>query len=248
MVYSDTTTRQGLIQDCEDLTGLGVAGISGVTAKLQTFTRYINERYLEVTGLIITADGRWQWDDSNHAAQPVATTDLVLGQDDYLVLNATPAAAQDWLEVDKVELKDSNGDWYFLNPIDKGQYNTSLEERFETNGLPTYYDMEGASIKLYPASDYASTNGMKIWFKRAPLLFSSTSSTANDAKKPGFASIFHKYLSLGASFDYCIANDMDRANNLKALMDEMKIAIKEHYGKRIGYETLKVKRAPQSFK
>ena len=244
MVYSDTTTRQGLIQDCEDLTGLGVAGISGVTAKLQTFTRYINERYLEVTGLIITADGRWQWDDSNHAAQPVATTDIVLGQDDYLVLSATPSSAQDWLEVDKVELKDSNGDWYFLNPIDKGQYNTSLEERFETNGLPTYYDMEGASVKLYPASDYASTNGMKVWFKRAPLLFATSATT----KKPGFASIFHKYLSLGASFDYCIANDMDRANNLKALMDEMKIAIKEHYGKRIGYETLKVKRAPHSFK
>jgi hypothetical protein len=56
MVFSDTSTRQGLIQDAEDLTGLGATGISGVAAKLQTFTRYINQRYFEVAGFIITAE------------------------------------------------------------------------------------------------------------------------------------------------------------------------------------------------
>ena len=92
MQFSDTSTRQGLIQDCEDIAGLGAAGISGVAAKLQSFTRWINERYLEITGFIISCDGRWQWDDSNQTNSPVATTALVSDQRDYTVLAATPSS------------------------------------------------------------------------------------------------------------------------------------------------------------
>ena len=244
MQFSDTSTRQGLIQDCEDIAGLGAAGISGVAAKLQSFTRWINERYLEITGFIISCDGRWQWDDSNQTNSPVATTALVSGQRDYEVLSATPSSGQDWLEVEKVEIKDSNGDLYYLNPIDEKQTNASLEETYETSGTPVYYDFIGASIKLYPASDYASADGLKVHFKRAPLLFATSATT----KIPGFASIFHKYLSLGASFDYCISNDMGRANNLKVLMAEIKADIKKFYSKRSKFEKPTLSRAYESFK
>jgi hypothetical protein len=244
MEFSNTTNRSGLIQDCEDITGKGATGISGTASVLQSFTRWINERYLEITGFIISCDGRWQWDDSNQTDLPIATTNLVSAQRDYTVIVGSPSTTQDWLEVEKVEVKDSNGDWYFINPIDKNNINQPLDEVYETDGSPVYYDFEGTSIKLYPATDYASTGGLKIYFKRAPLLFATDATT----KKPGFASIFHKYLSLGASFDYCISNDMKRANNLKVLMAEIKADIKKFYSKRSKFEKPVLSRSYQSYK
>lgn len=244
MQFSDTSTRQGLIQDCEDLCGFAATGISGTSATLQSFTRWINTRYMEATGLIISADGRWQWDDSNQTNQPVATFSLVIDQQDYSIISAAPDTDKDWLVIDKVELKDSNGDWYFLNPVDKSDANVSIDEVYSISGTPLYYDMEGTSIKLYPASNYTSTDGAKIWFKRAPLLFATTDTT----KRPGFASIFHRYLSIGASLDYCVTKDMERAKNLSAILDGLKIEILKYYGRRTGYERKRITRRAQTYK
>jgi hypothetical protein len=243
MVYSDTSTKLGLIQDCEDLTGLGDTKISGTAAMLARFTRWINEGYLKFTQIAITCDGRWQWDDSNQTDQPVATGDLVEDQRDYSVIKGLPSASQDWLEIDRIEIKDSNGLWTSPTPIDKVDY-PALEELYKTSATPEKFDFEGVSIKLYPATSYNSTKGFKAYFKRAPLLFASTDTT----KKPGFPSIFHSYLSRYASLQYCIANDMGRANNLSALLDRQEIEIRKYFGKRSKYEKPVLKRAYQSFK
>jgi len=245
MQYSDTTNKLGLIQECEDLTGLGDAAISGNAANLARFTRWINDAYFKATGAIIQADGRWQWDDSNQTDQPVATGALVEDQRDYSIIVGSPDSTQDWLEIDRVELQDNSGIRYRPVAIDKHDVYASIDERYKVSGTPELFDWEGGSLKVYPSPNYSRadsqdnvTYGFKIWFKRAPLLFASTDTT----KKPGFTSLYHKYLALEASFSYCITNDMDRANNLKALADEMLEQIKQHYSKRSKFEIPRVSR------
>jgi len=239
MVYNDTATRLGLIQECESLTGLGKLGISGDTDKLADFTRWINESYFKVTGAIIKTDGRWQWDDSNQTNQPVATTDLVSGQRDYGVIAAAPTSTQDWLEVDRVEMIDNAGNNVIIHPFDKRDIKVSIDELYETDNIPQFYDFEGGSIKLYPSPNYDSSDGLKIWFKRAPLLFASTDTT----KKPGFASIYHRILAYEASMSYLLTKDMGRWTSIKALADQMNLEIKKHYNKRDKYEIPRIGRS-----
>src|SRR3990167_10070724 len=96
MQFNDTSTRTGLIQDCEDLLGMTAATISGTTATLQMFTRYINGWYRKTVSWIWQATGDWEWDDTNLTDLPIATTTLVASQQDY----ALPSTAQKILRVE----------------------------------------------------------------------------------------------------------------------------------------------------
>lgn len=238
MVFSNTTTRLGLIQECEDLTGLGDANISGNAVMLDRFTRWINESYFKATGLIIQADGRWQWDDSNQTDQPIATADLVNGQRDYTVIIGSPSSTQDWLEIDRVEMQDQAGNKILLRPFDKQDLRSSIDQWYKTDSIPFRYDFEGGSLKLYPSPNYAKTDGLKIWFKRAPLLFADTDTT----KKPGFSSLYHRILAYEASMSYLLTKDMSRVNNIKVLADEMLVQLTRHYSKRSKFEIPRVSR------
>jgi len=84
MQFSDTATRQGLIQDCEDLMNFPVTGISGNTTLLQTFTRNINQWYHKVITMILASQDSWDFDDITFTGtSPIVTRALVAGQRDY---------------------------------------------------------------------------------------------------------------------------------------------------------------------
>lgn len=233
MVFSDTSTNLGILQDITFKTGASTTNFPTADR-----TRIINNWYMKTTGWIITSNGRWQWDDSNQTNQPSATTDLVTNQRDYTVINASPTASQDWLVVAKVQIKDTGGKWIDLKSIDKREIN---EGNFITSGTPDYYDFDGASIKLYNATSYDSTGGLKVWFQRSPLLFTATDTT----KKPGFASIFHEILSLGASYDYLLNRKKDYAgaDRINVEIEKMKADLQTHYGRRNNYEVNQIRRA-----
>ncbi|HUC20837.1 MAG TPA: hypothetical protein VMR98_05080, partial [Candidatus Polarisedimenticolaceae bacterium] len=81
MVFSDTTNNQGLVQDFERFTGLGIGAVSGNAARLKDFTARANNWLDRVVGVILSADNRWQWDDTNYTTMPIGTADIVSGQD-----------------------------------------------------------------------------------------------------------------------------------------------------------------------
>ena len=142
MKFNDTTTQSGLIQDCETLTGLGNKAISGNTDKRLEFTRLLNVRYRMADTEIWKATGEWDFDDSNQTTLPVATTTLVGGQHDYTI----PTTGR---KVERIEVKDTNGNWTQVEEIDKSEFHGQAMTEFEsTNGLPRYYDMVGNSIYL----------------------------------------------------------------------------------------------------
>jgi len=147
MQFSDTSTKNGLIQECETwLFGNDYGAISGNTNLLATFTRLLNTGLDEVTASIMEVDGRWQYDDTNYTDFPIATTNLVVGQQDYQL-------SVSHIKILGVEIKDNNGDWYAVAPLDQQDIRRSghaLTEFLEENGRPQYYDITGGSVFLYP--------------------------------------------------------------------------------------------------
>lgn len=191
------------------------------------------------------ADGRWQWDDANHTNQPVATFDLVNGQEDYAVMVPAPTVLQDWLLVEQVEILDANDEGILLQPIDKRDPKVAWSEFQEDNSTPRYYDFQGASIYLKPNPNYDKTNGGIITFKRHPSYFEITDTT----KRPGFARLFHRFLSFSASYDWFVKiGNINKANVMKNEMLSLEVAIKKHYSKRSKFEVPKLARAYKQYK
>jgi hypothetical protein len=175
-----------------------------------------------VQSWILGADGRFQYDDSNYTDLPIATTDLVANQDNYL-FDST------WLEIIKVEAaQDSSvSAWNVLKPFDVNDVNNYSEFQ-KTPGVPSFYDVIGSSVILKPASSFNATAGLKFYFKRKASEFASTDTT----KEPGFASPFHRILSLGAAYDYCMANSVRNPVGLRNEIEVLKQELLKHYSRR----------------
>lgn len=215
MTFNDTTNLNGLIQECETLVfGGNYGAISGNTNLLKTFTRLINNGLDEITVMLLGADGRWQYDDTNYSDYPIATTNLVDSQQDY-VLDASH------IKITGVEILDSEGNYYPIEPIDEMDIqdrDMATTEFLEEAGMPRYYDIKSNSLFLYPkpsSTDVTTTNGLKVYFQREPSYFIYTDTT----KKPGFASIFHDIPALFACAKYAKANSMtEKAREMDAMV------------------------------
>ena len=226
MVFSNTSTRQGIIQECEDLLGFDNQDISGNTNLLRRFTRLINDRYSLVANKIWKTTGDWQFDDTNQTTLPEATVDLVADQKDY----GLPSTAQ---KLERVEVKDVNGNYQIVYPFDEAEIkNTAMSEYYETSGMPVRYDIKGRSLLLYPSpgTGYVTlTAGLKIYVSRDIVQFNSTATT----QEPGFATNFHRLLPLGACIDYAVGKEMNQvAKNCIYLYQETEKDMGEFYSRR----------------
>lgn len=215
MVFSDTSTSQGIVQDARFLVNADAG-----TYPTNDITRNINRYYAKAASIIIGSDGRWQFDDTNYTNLPIGTTDLVNGQQDYSIDDT-------FLTVTRVECKDSNGTFRELNPIDQNDVTGAMTE-FLGSGGPLFYDKIANSFFLYPKPDYDMTAGLKVYFQRDVSYFTPSDTT----KEPGFNPQFHRYLSLGAAYDFAVKNTLDNRKVLKQELLEMEAAIKDSYAKR----------------
>jgi len=223
MVYNDTTTNLGIIQSCEDYCGLGNTGISGDANKLKEFTRYANRTSRKIWHWIFLAQGIWQYDDSNESDQPEGTATLVSGTQIYALPTGT-------LTVRRVEMKSSDGDWTTLNQIAENEIPGAIPEYNSTDGTPWEYRLIGDEIQLFPAPNYASTNGLKVYFDRSSTDFASSDTT----QTPGFATPYHDLVAIGTSMEWLKAKRPD-ARTLKELkLDWAKgeLEITEFYSRR----------------
>lgn len=163
----------------------------------------INTAYNHIVSLILGADGRWQWDDSNQTDLPVATTTITSTQADY-------SLATSHLQIDRVEVKNSDGTWFRLQPIDKDDYDVPLEQVF-TTGTPEFYDIVGSSVILYPTPDYTQTASLRLTFQRGPALYTSAE-VSTGTKEPGFSSLYHDLIPLWVAYNYALNNSLPTAN------------------------------------
>lgn len=184
-------------------------------------TRNINNAYHEAAQIIQGADGTWEWDDTNNTTLPFGTTNLVSGQRDYGIDDAM-------LEIERVECKDANGNWKVLTPISEQEIKEPYNTFESTSGTPLYYDKVGSSLFLFPGTNYNSTDGLRVQFKRGANVFAVTDTT----KSPGFNIRFHDFLCLSAAIAYCMLYKQERVQVLLGMKDRMADEMRMFYGRR----------------
>lgn len=191
MNFNETTNRSGIIQQIERLTDLGVGYISGNSDLLKDFTVYTNIVNNELVTIIHKNSGAWQYDDSGNTDLPIATTDLVSGTYRYGI----PSTA---LTIKRAEIKDRNGAWIKLKPLTIEKEYLALGDLETQSGVPTHYMLYNDTIQLYPKPDYASSDGLKVYYDRTSVNFASTDTT----KTPGILSNFHYLYPLGVAIQW----------------------------------------------
>ena len=225
MVFSNTTTKAGFIQNCESLCNLGDTGISGNATLLYKFTAWANQALDKVANAILTVDKNWRWDDvASYGNFSVATANLVSGQRDYVLPRATNSSDISTLwKVYKVRIKDTNGNWFEIAPL----ASDVAENDDNSSGSPTSYRLLGNSIRLSdsPNSSVTLTAGIQVWFQRSAVQFVYTDTTT---KYLPFMSSHHYLLQLDASATYWLPLDVNKVNEYIALfrsgLEELKTA------------------------
>lgn len=210
-----------------------------ITYPIAQKTANVNRALDNVVSAILGADGRWQWDDTNYTDLPIGVTDLVANQQDY-------SFDTEYLVLTRLEVKDSNGKWQYLTPIDQNDLNystfnyrdnvpgyvavtgQSLTDFLNTPGNPLYYDKLASSVFLYPKPNYDLTGGLKAYFQRKADYFTVSDTT----KEPGFAKHLHRYLSLSAAYDFALTNGLSKAGTLKQELLALEQKIVEFYAYR----------------
>lgn len=170
------------------------AGTNSTTYPIAAKTRNANQAGDRVTSIILRFDTSWEWDDFNNTDLPIATTSLVSGQADYSI-------AATHLKILRVRAKDANGNWQTLRP---GSRRNLSDSDLEQTGTPGTYDKLGNSIFVNSIPNYASSGGLEVQFQRGGEYFTTSDTT----KEPGFASQFHRLISLHAALDYCDKNNL----------------------------------------
>lgn len=217
MEFNATASSQGICQDIDFLCGTTTASYPLVDK-----VRNINQAYHDVTRLIWDSCDKWQYDDSNNADIPKVLTTLTGGTHQY----AIPSTAQ---KIRRIEIKDINGLWTKLQPIDYADINIAIPEYLSADGLPIYYDLIGNYINLYPgpASTHVTTSsGMAVYIDRDVTLFTTASTTS----VPGFAPQFHRILSLQASLDF--EKDNIQRQLFMGEKNQLENGLKKFYGNR----------------
>lgn len=230
MQFYNDTTKDALCQEVDRLCDTTDTNYSRLAK-----TARINASQDEVVSWIITADGTFEFDDKNQSDLPRATFTLQEGVARYNF-------ATEFLRVLELEIKDANGVYYRIKPLDPDALGgLSWDEYFGTTsgspntGLPEYYDTNADGIVLGPAPTASSVTlaaGGRVTFQRKPVAFTSTSATTTDSTEPGFASPFHVVLAYMAAIPYCTTYKKDRVATYVQKVAEMKQQILQFYGRR----------------
>lgn len=224
MKFSDTTNRDGIIQEFERLTDQGIGTVSGDTDKLKDAVATANRVSHRVWHTIFLATGNWQYDDGNYTDLPSATTDLVLGQRRY----SLPSEA---LTIHKVEVKDKDGNWYQLRPITKEKITwEGLDDFMDENGYPIYYRLVNGVIEIYAPTNYNQDDSLKVYFDRDSVDFSTSDTT----ETLGFVSPYHEIIPIKMAIEWLKVKQPQSPTLPILVQDDLKLenSIREFYGRR----------------
>lgn len=232
LAFNDTSTHKGIIQKLERLVyGQDAVGrISGNTTLLKQWTAEVNIALDRAFHLIFEADGRWQFDDSNHTDYPIITTNLVANQRDYSF--SADSNSNLILSIQKIAILQSATATLYaeIEPADAqtDDYSPYVQNDTSVTGIPDRYDKLANGIFLEPIPSYNATAGLKVYISREGSYFAYTDTT----KKPGFAGLYHEYLAVYPAWQYAQANNLANQNGLLTNVQMLEDAIVRHYSKR----------------
>ena len=204
--------------------------ISGNATLLGLWTTRLNLAMDRAYELIFEADGRYQFDDSNHTKHPIMFFDLVQGQTDYTF--TADQQSNLILDIQKVAILNSATETLYneVAPRDvqtSGQMDNLLAGNTE-QGVPTAYDKTGNGFFFDKPPSYNATNGVKVYFSREGSYFTTSDTT----KMPGFLGTHHTFLADHATFDYSKYNDISNVNITFSEIRRQEKALKKSYARR----------------
>lgn len=212
MQFSDSTYQQGLVEDARFL-----VGANGVTYPIADLTRNLNRRWEEAKNYLYLSDGTWQ------SAETIYSQNLVSGTQGYTI-------PRTHIKIMRVEILTADGSSKRLEAFDKSEVKNSIRDFENVDGEPRFYEMTGQTMNLYPAPNYASTNGLTWWYQGVPDYFATTDTTDT----PDIIQTVDRYLSVGAALDYAIAkvlaNKSDLEGQLTSLKDQLEMIANRRHG------------------
>lgn len=224
MVFSDTSTKLGLIQRIEYWTNLGDGTISGDTTTLQQFTAAINDAFDEIMPLVLGYTDRGRWDDLNNTDYPIATFDIVAGQNDYSC--KVDQDSLDILRIFDVRILTSSNTTEYTTlakmELDDHRALDAMSPNPSQSGIPDSWLERDNTVFLLPNPNYSATAGAKIFFERIHEYFAYTDTT----KTPGIPRQFHQLLAIITARDWMTINKpasvvaIGTLNNKIAMMEQ----------------------------
>lgn len=200
MQFSDSTYSQGLVEDARFL-----VGANSVTYPIADLTRNLNRRWEEAKNYLYLSDGTWQSEEALHSQN------LVSGTQGYTI-------PRTHIKIMRVEILTADGSSKRLEAFDKSEVKNSIRDFENVDGEPRFYEMTGQTMNLYPAPNYASTNGLTWWYQGVPDYFATTDTT----DVPDIIQTVDRYLSVGAALDYAIAKVLSNKSDLEGQLEKLK--------------------------
>ena len=221
MVFSDTTTNLGIVQQVRNF--MRVDATQWSTSKI---VNSVNNYLDTVTGYAIGADKRFQWDDTNHTKLPEGTTNLVAGQSDYSFL--TDEQGNPILTVLGISVL-QGGFYVPLIPTDRNDPSYDGSTYGVISSIPTQYDKIADNIvRLDNKSPTTVSAGLKFFFQRTGSYF-----TANDTtKSPGVSPLLHRGFVIAAAYDGAITLGLPNLQALSIEAQKEETKMKEYFANR----------------
>lgn len=213
MQFNGHSTNQDIISDITFLLG----GIGTADYSLNDRTRNVNLHYSDIWAMIFEAYNGWKFMDDN-----VSDASTGIPSADQTVTSGTglyglPTGS---LIVDNVAIKlTASGPFQNLIPFSYEKFvQVGGDGYFSSNATPFAYLLQGDILRLLPTPNFTLASALRVYFQQEMSLFSASDTT----KVPGFASPFHRMLSIGAALDFAIARNMvDRIKILSSAPYQM---------------------------
>lgn len=215
MYFNPSDKSNSIIADIDFLL-FGTSETFNDSYTLLDRTRNVNITLDEAVGEMFKADPNWDYDDQTNTDFPIATTTLVANQDNYSFPDST-------LVISRVRVKDSQGNFVTLDPVSESEV---TDADLAATGSPKKFFKKGGSFFPIPVPDYGYADGVEVRFQRGANHFSSTDINV----APGFNSLFHQILSIGAALRYAVGNGMrEKVSFLSSMKIDTLNKIREHY-------------------
>lgn len=230
MQFNSETNNQDIISDITFWTGVDT---NKYTLKQRLLA--VNEWSSTVWTWIFEAYGGWQFMDDNVSG---VTGTATSGSNDvpYADQTITSGTAlyglpSGTLTVVGVEQKTTSGGP--LVPLRNLTYEEFLDRggdgSFPSTGVPEFYMLQGDVIRLLPSPNFTLATALRVFFDQGMSAFA----IGDTAKVPGFASVFHRILSIGPSIDWVSAKGpANKLPNLIANRVDYERRLRSFYSKR----------------
>lgn len=200
--FSDTSNKNGLIQDIEWWCGRVDGDISGNTTELQRITSRVNSALDRLMPKLLSGTDRLRWDDPNHTKKPIGKFDLSTTHNDYTITVDEQSIAI--LNFSSVRILSSATGTVFTTLsriyLDDPRAEEMMAPISTNIGIPSAWLEKENTIFLDKIPSYNATAGGEVFFEREASYFVYSDTT----KKPGIPSPFHDLLALYPALDWLL--------------------------------------------